>query len=116
MGERSIRIVSTPPGDAPQWVREEWVGLELPIVGTRSRRSLSFSVNVKPRLLHVVWAALSGKAEIMTGYQVEARRAVDILAAKSSEAADWWRQNTPELLRPGCPFGFHAEACQLVEA
>ena len=26
-----IRIVRTPPGEAPLWVREKWVGLELPL-------------------------------------------------------------------------------------
>jgi hypothetical protein len=27
-----IRIVSAPPGEAPQWVREQWIGCELPLV------------------------------------------------------------------------------------
>src|SRR5512140_2697360 len=26
-----VRIVGVPPGDAPAWVRQEWVGLELPL-------------------------------------------------------------------------------------
>ena len=28
---RTIRIISIPPGEAPLWVREKWVGLELPL-------------------------------------------------------------------------------------
>lgn len=28
-----IRITSVPPGEAPLWVREKWLGLELPIYG-----------------------------------------------------------------------------------
>ena len=26
-----IRITSVPSGQAPEWVREQWVGLELPV-------------------------------------------------------------------------------------
>jgi hypothetical protein len=26
-----IRIIAVPPGEAPLWVREKWVGLDLPV-------------------------------------------------------------------------------------
>ena len=29
----TIRIVGVPPGEAPLWVREKWLGLELPLAG-----------------------------------------------------------------------------------
>ena len=113
MSESWIRIVSTPPGDAPLWVREKWVGLDLPLVDNERRRGLGISVNVKYTALHHLWAMLCGRFERISGYRVEARRAVDILAGVSPEAADWWRQNTPAILRPGGLFMFHAEACRL---
>ena len=113
MSGRSIRIISVPPGDAPLWVREKWVGLNLPIVGSSSRQALSFSVLVKPTLLNHLWAMLRGRSETVTGYLVEGGRAVNILAASSPEAAEWWRQNAPGFVSPGRFFIFHAEACQL---
>lgn len=110
---RSIRIISVPPGDAPQWVREKWVGLELPIVETGRSRFRTLSIKVRPTLLQQLWAMLQGQSEMVTGYLVPAGGAVDILARSSPEAADWWRQNTPSILRPRQCFVFHAEACEL---
>jgi hypothetical protein len=113
---RSIRIISTPSGDAPLWVRERWVGLKLPIVGSNRRRSLGVSVNVKPTVLHHLWAVLHQRTQTITGYQVEVQRAVDILGTASPEAAEWWRQNCPDLLRTYHLFVFHTEVCQINEA
>jgi hypothetical protein len=116
MNSHSIRIISTPPGDAPLWVREKWVGLELPIVGEGCIQSLSFSVLIKSSLLRDLWTIISGRSEKVLGYQVEAKRAVVILAASSPDAAEWWEKNTPSLLRSGRLFVFHAEACLLNKA
>jgi hypothetical protein len=40
MGSRmhTIRIVRAPAGEAPLWVRESWIGIELPLVGGRQPR------------------------------------------------------------------------------
>ena len=116
MSNRSILLIATPPGDAPLWVREKWVGLNLPIVGTNSRRLLGVSVKEKNTVVHHLWAVLRGRAQIITGYKVEAGRAVGILAASNPEAAEWWRQNKPGYLQPGRFFVFHAKVCQLNEA
>ena len=35
---RMIRITSVPTGEAPVWVREKWVGLELPTMGLAQAR------------------------------------------------------------------------------
>src|SRR5262245_60617773 len=111
---RTVRIVSVPPGAAPLWVREKWVGLELPIAGDLTE-ARTVGVNVKPTLLHHWWAILRGRSEIIVGYRVEAKSAVDILETSSPDAAEWWRKNTPEYLRYGRLFVFHAEACRLVD-
>lgn len=112
---RSVRIISTPPGDAPLWVREKWIGLDLPIVGNVSRRSLALSIDTKSTALSHWWAVLRRRTEIIHGYHVEAQRAVDILSETSPEAANWWRQNCPDMLRGDRHFVFHAEACQMNE-
>ena len=78
---REIRITSVPPGDAPLWVREKWVGLALPLAGKRGvTRSLGVSVLLRPTLANLILAKFRGQAETITGYRVEARLAVNILA------------------------------------
>jgi len=85
-----IRIIAIPPGEAPQWVREQWVGLELPLA-QRSRRARSrrvFGVLTGPRGLLARWLAiLSGPASRETGYAVPILDAVAMLERKSPEAA-----------------------------
>jgi hypothetical protein len=48
----------------------------------------------------------------VSGYAVNAKVAVDLLAEINSEAADWWRQNVPALLNGRCYFIFDEQACQ----
>jgi hypothetical protein len=36
-----VRITSVPPGEAPPWVREKWVGLELPTIAPPRARVYS---------------------------------------------------------------------------
>lgn len=112
MNGPSIRIVSTPPGDAPLWVREKWVGLQLPIMGNDMVQSSGVSVNVKPTVLHHLWARICGRSETITGYRVEAKHAVDILAAVLKQQ-NGGNKIPPDLLRSGRRFVFHVEACRL---
>ena len=39
----TIRIIGVPPGEAPLWVREKWVGLELPLTRHSACMGLSLS-------------------------------------------------------------------------
>ena len=112
-----IRIIYVPPGEAPEWVREEWVGLVLPLPeGPMGRRRRWYGVSgvltgpkgCLPSLLQ--W--LMGRAETAEGYAVEALRAVEILSMDSPEAAAWWHQHVPHLMKPGRLFVFHAEVCE----
>jgi hypothetical protein len=50
----------------------------------------------------------------MTGYLVNAKVAVDLLAAQNQAAADWWRTSAARLLDGRLNFGFDAEACRVV--
>jgi hypothetical protein len=117
MGSLSVRITSAPPGDAPLWVREAWIGLVLPVAkcdgpvvaltfGVLSGRSNSVASTLKGLLL--------GQAKVAKGYAIEAATAVDLLDAANREAADWWRRETPHLLKPKCNFVFQNEVCEEV--
>jgi hypothetical protein len=39
---QSVRIIAVPPGEAPLWVREKWVGLTLPLTRFDSARLGAF--------------------------------------------------------------------------
>ena len=74
-----IRITSVPSGGAPNWVREQWVGLVLPIA-ERSDGPL---------------------ADVMTGRKVDRKGgwainwgdAMEALGQNSPEAQLWWALN-----------------------
>jgi hypothetical protein len=114
-----IRIIAIPPGEAPQWVREQWVGLELPLA-QRSRRARPrrvFGVLSGPRGLLARWLAiLGGRASRESGYAVPVLDAVAVLESKSPEAAAWWRTNVPEMTSPFRCFLFSESVCQVLDA
>jgi hypothetical protein len=112
----NVRIISVPPGEAPLWVREKWVGLELPLTGWISPKKFpTFGAVSGPRTyLAQLWAAFMGRAERIYGFPVDASRALEILEVSSPEAASWWRKNTPELIQPKRYLVFHAEVCQII--
>jgi hypothetical protein len=113
-----IRIIAIPPGEAPQWVREQWVGLELPLAqrSPRARSRRVFGVLSGPRGLLARWLAiLSGRASRETGYAVPILDAVAMLESKSPEAAAWWRANVPEITSPLRCFLFSESVCQVLD-
>ena len=112
-----IRIVAVPPGEAPLWVREKWVGLDLPVARYSGHgKFLTMGVLSLPRSVLAQWMAVfRGRAERIAGYAVEALPAVDILARAHPEAAAWWRENTPHLIAPKRYLVFHEEVCRIAD-
>jgi hypothetical protein len=112
-----IRIISTPPGEAPEHVRAAWVGLVLPLAvsGAHTRHGVGVLSGPKTWLGQLV-ACLSGKTERQRGYIVDASHAIEMLAAHAPDAATWWRENAAASIRPGKRLLFPAEACQEVTA
>lgn len=99
-----LKITSVPPGEAPDWVRQHWVGLALPLPdGCEAPVTLpTFGVLSTPKTrIGQYLARFFGRARTETGYLVESLPAFDLLAQSSREAADWWRAHTPELAQPG---------------
>jgi hypothetical protein len=87
----TVRIIAAPPGEAPLWVRQRWVGLDLPVARYSGRsRFLGLGVLTIPRSWWGQWLAVArGRAELVAGYAVEALPAVGILGESSPEAAAW---------------------------
>jgi len=114
----AIRIIAVPPGEAPLWVREKWVGLELPLAFDAAAHDYrGFGVvSGPPTFLRQLWALVRGRAERISGYAVEGAHAVDILQSSSSEAAAWWRTHAARHLAPRHYLVFHAHVCEVIAA
>ncbi|MCK9907847.1 hypothetical protein MXD81_01805 [Microbacteriaceae bacterium K1510] len=110
-----VRIVAVPPGEAPQWVREQWIGCELPLIGRTSGGTFrTVGILKVSSFWRHFWETFFGKSEMVDGYMVDVAAAVRVLEVKSPEAAAWWREHAPYLMRRG-RFIFHREACTLVD-
>jgi hypothetical protein len=114
---RYIRIIAIPAGEAPLWVREKWVGLELPLADSGSVVKV-FTSGVlsgpRNRLLAIIWRLL-GRLKVQTGYPVYVNEALSILKQTAPEAAIWWRENVPRLQKPKRKFLFASAVCQVIE-
>src|SRR5512143_3776719 len=111
-----IRIVSRPPGEAPEEVREAWIGLELPVEDRRTGPRLFLVTSGVLSGPRVWWQELLslvlGKFTRQSGYTVNALAAVNILATKDATAAAWWRSNCGYLLDGKHKFVFATEVCE----
>lgn len=112
----TLKITSVPPGEAPAWVREQWVGLELPLAadGSGPHTLPTFGVLSYPKS-RISWylSKFLRRFKMETGYLVECIPAIEVLEKSSPDAAAWWRSNTPELLQAGQCFLFHESACHV---
>jgi hypothetical protein len=109
----NIRIVRRPIGEAPEWVRDAWTGLTLPLASQRQREWRGLGVLTGPRCrLSQIWAVPSGKTFLVSGYLVNAKAAIDQLADHDPPAAAWWREHTPHMLTGRRYFAFDAAACE----
>ncbi|MFA6594046.1 MAG: hypothetical protein WCT16_02190 [Candidatus Buchananbacteria bacterium] len=92
-----IRITATPPGQAPEWVRQAWIGLELPAAGLSAATGHQVGV-------------LGGQPENLGGYEVAGGKAIKLLKNKNPEAARWWEDNLPGIIH--VRLVFKKEVCE----
>ena len=86
MPASELRITSVPPGEAPLWVREKWVGLSLPLAQRKARALSLFTSGVLsgPRgFFSSIGALLAGKLERRSGFLVETQAAIAVLGNSS---------------------------------
>lgn len=95
---RSIRIIAVPPGFAPRAIREQWVGVSIPLATKDDLRRYP----------------LSGQSlgnENKGGHLVLRSRAIEALrTAERGEAAAYWRT----LPADAAYLRFKQEVCELV--
>jgi hypothetical protein len=111
-----VRIIATPPGEAPEAVRRAWVGLELPLAAGETGPLGKATVGVLSgrTFWRRFWKVLTFQWNLQYGYVIDSRRALFLLADKDPRAARWWRENVPGSWESGRKFVFAAEACEEV--
>ncbi len=77
---KRIQIVDVPPGQAPEWVRKSWVGLEM---DARNSEGAGLQLGV-----------LGGQSQNAGGYAVSTREALDALNRANPNAAEWFRKKS----------------------
>jgi hypothetical protein len=99
---KAIKIIKTPEGEAPEWVRKEWVGLTLPIANNAPLRIFVKGVlgggDVKDLEKHL--------------YPISGKKAFSALQNKSPEAFQWWERNSNPTNHTHLIF--HSEHCEAI--
>ena len=78
----TVRIIAAPPGEAPLWVRQKWVGLDLPVA-----RYSGHGTHLGDTLLGLPH----------TGLKVQFSE-IDIVRFKGDKISEWWHHEDVYLL------------------
>ena len=104
-----LRITSTPDGEAPEWVREQWVGLVIPLAegydGLTETETSGVLSSARTEIGQFL-SSIFDRPQIELGYVVDSLIAIEILAKSSPKAADWWRVHSPDFVVTGAQFVF----------
>ncbi len=122
LSRQYLVITAVPFGDAPLWVREKWIGVSVPLAQSSDKALNVRTVSVLSKTNHILgflFACLFGRTKRETGFLVESKLAIELLARSSPEAANWWYENTPQLLKLNQYFLFdeqcgHTELVEVV--
>lgn len=107
-----VEIIRRPEGEAPDWVRDGWIGLRLPLSENQPVTVETVGSVSGPRSrLGLLFAGLTGRTVKTTGYIVWSKTSIEILAADNIKAAEWWVHNAPDLLQPEMTFMFNENVC-----
>ncbi len=111
----NIRILKRPIGEAPEHIRDAWIGLTLPVLPQFPDviTARSFGVLTGPRnWLTSRLRTFLGGGELNRGYPVDSAGAFEILKKANPPAAAWWLANAPHLLRNKRSLFFDEECCR----
>ncbi|MFV8781137.1 hypothetical protein ACNKU7_01830 [Microbulbifer sp. SA54] len=104
----SLLITSTPSGFAPDWVREQWIGMKLPLTAGALNGDLEID-EIPPEV-----DASSGKSIHYNSPIVLALDAFELLKEKSPEAWEWWHNNCPDLFASEAALVFNEGSWEVV--
>lgn len=111
----NVRIVKRPFGEAPEEIRDAWIGLLLPVSPDCPSPMEAYALGVlsAPRSLFGLWLKqwFPPKEPPVRGYAVDALTAFRRLETVNPSAAEWWRTNTPHLLNRGRILFFDEDCC-----
>lgn len=114
----SIRIIRVPAGEAPETIRQAWVGVVLPLADGKlgqKRSWLGFGVLSGPKTwITSILALFRGRYISYEGYMVDAKTAFERLAESNPVAAQWWYDNASHLLGPAGKLLFEADVCEVI--
>jgi hypothetical protein len=115
---KCIEIIATPPGEAPEEVRKSWIGVVIPLprsAQTEQERT-GYGVLTGPRSWFLALFPFLHKSKVRwRGYRVSGADAIFALAKRDPSAAEWWRKNTPHLLKRQWQLLFPANVCRIIE-
>jgi hypothetical protein len=115
---KCIEIIAMPPGEAPEEIRKSWIGviIPLPINAQAEQEKTGYGVLSGPRSWFLALFPFLHKTRFKWRvYRVSGAEAVSALAKRDEPAADWWRKNTPHLLKRHWQLLFPADVCRIVE-
>ena len=111
-----IRITKVQQGNYPEWVRNAWLGCELPCI-PGIEEIFPTSISVTPQELQSTEEGhAQGKVpeeHKITGFLVRRDRALIILRKKLPAAALWYSNNN--YLQPNSYFAFETQDVEIVE-
>jgi hypothetical protein len=108
-----VTIIGRPAGEAPEWVRDAWIGLRLPLGDPHKRNWRGTGVLTGATgFSSQLWALIRGRTVLTRGYLVQAKESVETLERANPAAAAWWRENAPHLLTGVGGFVFEEEVCR----
>jgi len=116
---QQIRIKSIPPGEAPEAIRADWIDVVIPLPEDEKhnpRELYGVGVLSGPRkYIPQLWMRLRGKCLKWNAFSVDVLTAIQELEKRSPSSAQWWRTNTPDLMKEGKRFMFPEDICTLEE-
>jgi|ERR1035437_2568362 hypothetical protein len=94
-----IIITSVPPGQAPLWVRQAWVGLSIPLIENPRQGVMQTGVG-------------GGAPSNSDGYVVSASVAISRLHQIAPAAGRWWQKHLP--FSSICEMVFATNVCRIL--
>jgi hypothetical protein len=110
----NIRITSRPRGEAPEPIRDAWIGLSLPVARGRTapiERRIAGVLTGPRGIIGQLFTLLFGGGQAARGWPVDAVTAIEVLQRAQPTAAAWWWQNTPHLFQLGKILMFDEDCC-----